>query len=643
MCGICGMLALKGQRPDENSLKQMTQIIRHRGPDDTGTVIDGPCGLGNVRLAVIDLSSAAHQPMLVSHNTSPGHPNGKAKAWITYNGEVYNFGEIRSVLKASKHNFFSNSDTETLLRAYLQYGAKNFIKPFRGMFACAIWDSSLQKLILMRDRLGKKPLYYALTDDWFVFGSEIKAILEHPAISRQPNEIHIPAYLAYGYPPAPETLFEGIKSLPPGHTLTINMSGAQPTVALEAYWEPPYPSAETDLRTEDNVAADLLAHLRWAIRMRLISDVSLGAFLSGGLDSAAIVALMAEESSKPVKTFSIGFAGEPSFDETAYAREVAARYVTDHHEFIVQPDVIELADELVWHHDQPFGDSSAIPTYLISKLARQYVTVALTGDGGDELFAGYDRFRAAILTDSYERFVPPIAQRAIRGALGLFPESAQYGGIVRRANRFVDTLNMPVAEQYLSWVRYVSSRWVIDLLGPEAEARIIEHWQELFGSQHIESESDIVSHLLSLNLNTYLPDDLLVKADRMSMANSLEVRSPFLDHQMVNFAAHIPASLKLKKGVSKFILKKALQGILPAKIIERKKHGFGVPVGAWFRGKLRTYVQDVLLGQRATQRGYFRIEAVEQMLEAHIQGTTDLGQALWTLLTFELWMRRYFD
>lgn len=642
MCGICGVLALKGQSPDQAILTRMVEVLHHRGPDDSGVEVSGPCGLGNTRLAIIDLSPAGHMPMRVTYTPSQSRQAESVEAWITYNGEAYNFGEVRSVLKAHRHRFFSNSDSETLLRAYLQYGAQNFIKPFRGMFAMAIWDVAQQKLLLMRDRLGKKPLFYYQDSEWLVFGSEIKALLEHPAVQQRLNQRMIPYYLAYGYPASPETLFEGIQSLPPGYMLIADLSGATPEIELKPYWQAPLPTSESDLRSEDDIAADLLAHLRWAVRMRLISDVPLGAFLSGGLDSAAIVALMAEESRSAVKTFSIGFKNEPSFDETRYARQVATHFVTDHHEFIVEPDVVNLVEELVWHHDQPFGDSSAIPTYLVSKLAREYVTVALTGDGGDEIFAGYDRFRAAMLAKTYDH-LPDIAQKAIGGALNLLPESTEYAGIVRQANRFAHAAVLPFSERYLSWVRYVPAPWEIGLVGRAAEQQVQEHYQSLFSLPKPDDDPHIIAQLLSVNLRTYLPDDLLVKADRSSMAVSLEARSPFLDHQLVQFAAAIPSNLKIKRGVSKYILKKALRGILPDRIIDRKKHGFGVPVGAWFKGALSEYVRNVLLGERAAQRGVFPRDTVERLIETHMAGKAELGQALWTLLTFELWMQRYFD
>ena len=643
MCGITGMLALHGQRPDDAILARMVEVIHHRGPDDSGFTIDGPCGLGNTRLAVIDLTEAGHQPMCV-HHPAVGGDGPAAEVWIAYNGEMYNFGEIRTTLEAMGHQFFSQSDTETLLRAYIQYGSPNFLKPFRGMFAFAIWDVLRQRLLLARDRLGEKPLYYTLTNDWFVFGSEIKTLLQHPDITARLHEAVIPHYLAYGYAPAPHTLFEAIHQLAPGHMMIVDASGpGVPSLSIEPYWEPPFPGIGSEATSETILAEELLKQLRTAVRMRMISDVPLGSFLSGGLDSAAVVALMAQESSLPVKTFAIGFAKEDSFDETSYARQIADQFHTDHHEFIVEPDVVNLVDELVWHHDQPFGDSSAIPTYLVSKLARDHVTVALTGDGGDELFAGYDRFRAARLSQALTN-VPPLAIRAASLALEQLPETTGYRDTVRRANRFVKGASLPLAERYLSWVRYVPGGWVRNLLGESSETSVVEHYASLLAKSNAgHNSNDIVAQLLQLNLTTYLPEDLLVKVDRASMAVSLEARAPFLDHVLLQFVARIPTSLKLKGSSSKYIFKKAMRGILPDEIIDRKKHGFGVPVGAWMRGDLAMFMKETLSGPKAESRGIFDPDAIREMLATHETGKADLGQALWTLLTFELWMQRYFD
>ena len=631
MCGICGALALDGQAVEQGIIENMVNAVRHRGPDDFGVEIHGACGIGNARLAILDLSEAGHLPMRIEGQGRP--------VWIAYNGEAYNYAEIRPALEVRGYRFRSGNDTETLLAAYLEYG-DDFLERFRGMFALAIWDPQMGKLTLARDRLGQKPLYYYHDERWFVFGSEIKSLLQHPAVPSRVNEAMLPYYLAYGYAPTPQTMFDGIKMLPPGKLLTMQLDGSGGVeMAVRAYWEAPYPSSNHAGVDERALTGELLEQLREAVRLRLISDVPLGAFLSGGLDSSAIVALMAEASTEPVKTFAIGFAGEESFDERAHARKVAKLFATDHREFVVEPNAIELLPELVWHYDQPFADSSAIPTYLVAKHTRQYVTVALTGDGGDELFAGYDRFRAAHMAERYSRLPAPL-HSLLRGTLGMLPESTAYRGFARSANRFVAAARLPLEERYLSWVRVVSDEWLAALLDDGRAQAVRMHYAAYFEGQR---NGDLTARLLDVNMRTYLPDDLLIKIDRMSMAVSLEARAPFLDHNLVEFMAGVPSNLKLRGSTSKHILKQALRGILPDEIIERRKHGFGVPVGRWFRNELADFAQDVLLAPRALQRGYFAEEAVRGIFNAHLSGRRDLGPMLWSLLTFELWVQRFID
>ncbi|MEK7441447.1 MAG: asparagine synthase C-terminal domain-containing protein, partial [Chloroflexota bacterium] len=439
---------------------------------------------------------------------------------------------------------------------------------------------------------------------------------------------------AYGYVPAPETIFKGIKMLRAGCWLKVK----EGVVEEKEYWSPPLVGAHVHapLRTEQEWVHALLDQLREAVRLRLISDVPLGAFLSGGLDSSAVVALMAEESATPVKTFAIGFSGEPSYDETAHARVVANHLKTEHHEFIVEPNAIDLIEKLTWHLDQPFGDSSAIPTYLVSKLARDHVTVALNGDGGDELFAGYERFYAARLAQQYQR-VPKIAHNLISGVASRLPQGTGYRDLGRRTSRFVNTARQTLPDQYLGWVGIMSEDLVERLCG---HARAADHFKNYFRAR---ADGDPVPTLLDVNMRSYLPDDLLIKADRMSMAASLEARSPFLDHVLVEFAATIPASLKLKGSVGKYILKRAFENKLPREIIYRRKHGFGVPIGKWFRTTLRDYVNEILLSTRATQRGVLRTEAVQQLVNEHLSGARDHGHALWTVMMLEVWARKFLD
>ncbi len=643
MCGICGVIHFDGLPVDEAGLSRMAQSIRHRGPDDSGLWVEGSVGLGNTRLAIIDLSPAGHQPLT----------NESGEVWIAFNGEIYNFQSLRPDIEARGHTFRSQTDTETIVHLFEDRGIE-CLAALRGMFALAIWDGRRRELWLARDRLGKKPLYYLNDGGRLIFGSEIKCLLAYPNVRPELNRTALPLYLAYGYTPAPETIFAGIRMLRPGCWLRVN----EGRVEEQAYWTVPVPShgeliekrsptspdvgqrretLDSEAREEEWVEA-LLDQLREAVRLRLISDVPLGAFLSGGLDSSAVVALMAEAAAGPVKTFALGFAGEPSYNETAQARAAASYLGTDHHEFIVEPQVIDLLPNLAWHLDQPFGDSSAIPTYLVSKLAREHVTVALTGDGGDELFAGYERFHAARLAQQY-RALPELAHQGLAALAKRWPQGTGYRDLGRRMLRFVSRARLPLPEQYLGWVGVMSPELVEELVGGPA-GMTLAHFESYF---RFSNGRDPVPALLDVNLRSYLPDDLLIKTDRMSMAAALEARSPFLDHQLVEFAAAMPAALKLRNGISKYILKRAFAGKLPNEIIYRKKHGFGVPIGKWFRTSLRDLLTDMLLSARAAGRGLLRPEVVQRLVNEHLSGSRDHGQALWTLLMLEVWAQQFLD
>ena len=633
MCGICGLYDFHGGAIDEGLLARMLSLLRHRGPDDEGIFVEGPVGLGNVRLAIIDLSPSGHQPMANEACVEQGRSD--KSIWITFNGEIYNFPELRERLEKRGHRFSSKGDTEIILHLYEDYDT-DCVRHLRGMFAFALWDGCKKRLFLARDRVGKKPLYYFHDQNTFIFASEIKAILEHPEVPRRVNLKAIPLYLTYGYVPAPVSIFEGIHKLPPGHIMTVQDNKLE----VSQYWDLCYPHDQSTARPEEDYIEELRSLFKEAVAIRLISDVPLGAFLSGGVDSTAVVAVMSELMGRPVKTFTIGFAGEPSFDELKYARLATEHYGTDHHEFVVEPTAIEdLLPRLVWHYDEPFADSSAIPTYLVSKLTREHVAVALSGDGGDELFAGYERFAAAQLAETYRK-TPQFVQRSLARLLRALPESTSYRGFVRRARRFVESAPLPLLERYLGWVAVFSDDLTESLLADDQEIDVREH----FATHLNRAENlDPISQLLYLNTKTYLPEDLLIKADRMSMANSLEARSPFLDQYLIQFAADVPASLKLKGLTTKYILKKALRGLVPQEIIDRPKHGFGVPVGKWFRADLKDYVREILLSPEALKRGYFREEGLRWLIQQHQEGKRDFGPQLWALLTFELWHRIFID
>jgi asparagine synthase (glutamine-hydrolysing) len=627
MCGLCGILNRDGAPVPRDVLTAMNALLVHRGPDQGREIVEGVCGLANRRLAILDLSPSGALPMCSS--------DGASAAGITmaYNGEVYNFPDLRHTLEAQGETFHSTSDAEAVIALYRRHGL-DFLAHLRGMFALALWDAPNQTLVLARDRLGKKPLYYYLDDHRLVFASEIKALLAHPDVPRTPARATLPLLLGYGYVPAPQTAFEGIRMLPPGHRLVVRDG----IVTESAYWMPPHAaSSDPAARAEDWLDA-VRDKLDEAVRIRLLSDVPLGAFLSGGLDSSLIVALMARHMSEPVKTFAIGFTGEASFDETAYARRVADLLGTDHHEFIVEPDAIDLLPFLVWHHDQPFADSSAIPTYLVSKHTRDRVTVALTGDGGDELFAGYERFYAATLAARYRR-LPRFVRGSVAAAVRLLPEATSYHGVAQRARRFVNGAALPPALAYFDWVRLFDDALLADVLAGQGD---VDPGADFASHFDPHDPRDFTAQLLDVNLTTYLPDDLLIKTDRSSMAASLEARAPFLDHELLELVARIPVNLKLRGSTTKYLLKEAARGLLPDDIIDRQKHGFGVPVGRWFREDLRDYAREILLDSRA-DRGYFRPDAVRTLLDEHASGQRNHGQRIWLLLTLEWWHRLFID
>jgi asparagine synthase (glutamine-hydrolysing) len=624
MCGLCGVLSLDGAPVSRPVLEAMNGTLVHRGPDQGAVQLEGMCGLGNRRLAILDLSPEGSLPM----------QSADGAITLAYNGEAYNYPELRRTLAAQGHTFRSGSDAEAVIALYRQHDL-DFVDHLRGMFALALWDASRRTLVLARDRLGQKPLYYYQDDTQLIFASEIKALLQHPAVPRRPARELTPLLLAYGYVPAPLTFFADIRMLPPGHQLVYR----DEAITTRAYWTPPAFAGHDAAAQSAAYLDELRATLEDAVRLRLLSDVPLGAFLSGGLDSSLIAAYMARHTSERVKTFAIGFAGEQSFDETIHARRVAAVLGTDHHEFIVEPDAIELLPLLVWHHDQPFADSSAIPTYMVSKLTRDHVTVALTGDGGDELFAGYERFHAAQLAARY-RQVPGVVRAGIAAIVNALPEATSYRGIARRARRFVSGAALLPPAAYFSWVRVFSDDLIAALVDGTSAHAPTDHFAALFDPG---DPRDFIAQLLDVNLATYLPDDLLIKADRSSMAVSLEARAPFLDHKLVELAARMPSNLKLRGGVTKHILKEAAAGVLPDDIIHRPKHGFGVPVGRWFREDLRGYAHEVLLDPATLARGYFDAGTVQALLDAHTRGHRDHGARIWTLLTFEWWHRLFID
>ena len=638
MGGIYGWIQLQGKTDIHTAtmvFEPMNAAVTHRGPDDHGAVVFDNAVLGTTRLSIIDVNGG-QQPIT----------NEMEDCWIVFNGEIYNFVELRKELKNLGCHFRSRSDTEVILRAYEEWGA-DCVQRLQGMFAFAICDRRQGKkprqghlnphsrLFLARDRLGKKPLYYYQDEERLIFGSEIKALLAHPAVPARVNRPMIPLYLTYGYVPSPCTFFEDICELPPGHTLTA----ADGDVAIRRYWEVPRePGSETVLSEKDYLRL-VRDHFEDAVKVRLTSDVPFGAFLNGGVDSAAVVAVMSQLLDHPVNTFAIGFSDDPSFNELRYARIVANCFKTNHREFLVKPDAIDLLPKLVWHYDQPFADSSAIPTYCLAQLTREHVKVALTGDGGDELFAGYDCFAAARIA-KYYRLVPGLLRNTVHRWVHALPESTSYNGLVRLVRQFVDNAALPLPERYLEWVGIFRPSFLNELMIEATAIDPADHFRSYFDHSQ---DADPIGQLLAVNMTNYLPGDLLVKTDRMTMANSLEARCPFLDQRLLEFACQIPSALKLKGMTTQYVLKCALKGLVPDEIIWRKKHGFGVPVGRWFRTSMRDYLRDTLLSPEAMGRGYFRPEALRLIVEEHISGRRDHGHRLWALLTFEVWHRLFID
>ena len=601
----------------------MADTLSHRGPDDAGNWVDAGQGiaLGHRRLAVLDLSAAGHQPM----------SNETGRIWAVFNGEIYNFLSLRTELEALGHVFCSKTDSEVLVHAYEQYGTE-FVGRLDGMFALALWDQDRERLVLARDRAGKKPLYYhAGNPSCFVFGSEIKALLANSSISRTVNAEAIPLYFTYGYVPCPETFYQGILQVPPASYLVVERGRV---LGPFRYWDLTYPRVGKERRvSEAEACRDIRELLTAAVERRLLSDVPLGAFLSGGVDSSIVVGLMSRLMGRRVKTFSIGFTGDKDLDETPFSRLVAKHFRTDHTEFVVEPHAFDLVERLLWHHDQPYGDSSAIPTYILSKLAREHVTVALNGDGGDEVFAGYERFLGAMVS---ERLPKPVIAGA-RSLLDALPLTWQRSREVAKARRFLLQAANPLRDRYLAWCSFFSREALAQLLVDPMLDRIPRSFD---ASWDLTEGCALLHRVLHVNFMHYLPDDLLVKMDRMSMAHALETRSPFLDTALIEYVASLPADLIIRRGKLKHLLKRAFQDLLPGEIVTRSKKGFAVPLGAWFRGELKPLVEELLLADKPRYRPFLRQEVVRRYYQEHQAGVRDHGGQLWTLMNFEVWLRK---
>lgn len=627
MCGIAGFVSKDKHRDAREAgavLESMCRVISHRGPDDQGTLAFDRVALGMRRLSIIDLAGG-HQPM----------SGCDAAITLVFNGEIYNFHDLQRELESRGHRFKTRSDTETIVHAYEEYGAR-CVDHLTGMFGFAIWDARKRELFIARDRVGKKPLYYTITPSGtLLFGSELKSLREHPEFRGEICIEALDAYLTFGYVPDPLTIFQEVHKLPPGHHLIFKDGRAR----VEQYWDFPYQQPQEDpAQSEDDCLEELRELLDEAVRMRLEADVPLGAFLSGGIDSSTVVGLMARHMTQPVKTFSIGF-HEDSYNELKYARIAARKFGTDHHEFIVTPDVCDIVEELVWHFDEPFADSSAIPTYMVSKLAREHVKVVLSGDGGDELFAGYTRYATHRRRRGFAH-LPRMFREKVMQPLGAGLPHGAWG------RNYIHKAALPPIERYIEDVSVFTRLnkpllYTDDLRRQLGNSESGKRFRDYAANSRVDGSLD---PLLYLDSKTYLPGDILTKVDRMTMAVGLEARVPLLDHKLIEFVCtRIPSNLKLKGLETKHILKRAVQNFVPPEILNRPKQGFGVPIDQWLNDKLRDRLRDTLTEPRTMQRGYVEPQYVNVLLDEHARGRRDHASELWTLFVLELWHRTFVD
>jgi asparagine synthase (glutamine-hydrolysing) len=625
MCGIVGQLRPPGEVVDPATLAQMCAGLEHRGPDSRGLHHEGRAGLGIQRLRVIDLSTG-DQPIYNEDRT----------VVVVMNGEIYNYRELRAELAARGHRFATQGDTEVIVHLYEEHGA-DCVRHLHGMFAFSLWDERRQQLLLARDRVGKKPMLYTLRDGVLTWASEMRALLAGADIPREVDPVALDAFLALGYVPAPHSVLRGVRKLPPAHTLLMRDG----RVTLERYWKLDY-GTKLDAPVEE-LCERIRAELLEATRRRLISDVPLGAFLSGGIDSSAVVAAMAQVASEPVRTFSIGFDHE-GYDELPHARRIAERFGTVHEEFQVRAEAVEIVPRIVRHYGEPFADSSAIPSFYLAELTRRHVTVALNGDGGDESFAGYQRYVANAVAGRLDRLPAPL-RRALAAAGGRLPDRGEVSSPLNRVRRMAGGLALDACGRYARYVSWFDTAQRHALYSPafaaevgdaDAYAELAARWDEATGAS-------VVDRMLEVDAGTYLVDDLIAKIDIATMAHALEARSPFLDHRFMEFAASIPADLKVRGGEKKWILREALRGWLPDDILDRRKQGFSVPLSTWLRTDLQGWAREVLLDERSRERGYFAPGAVQAVLDRHAAGADGDAKRIYALLMLELWHREFVD
>lgn len=626
MCGICGFVNTEpAETVDEHILHAMCQVIAHRGPDDDGFYTDGYAGLGMRRLSIIDLVTG-HQPV----------SNEDGTIWLVFNGEIYNYLTLHADLEKKGHQFATKSDTEVIVHAYEEYGVR-CAEMFNGMFAFALWDKPRRRLFIARDHLGIKPLYYWFGNGKLVFGSELKCLVTHPSTPRQIDLVALDQFLTLEYIPTPRTIFQGVHKLPPGHRLILEGD----ELKVEKYWDIPFQEISQD---EASCAEQLEELIDDAVRMQLMSDVPLGAFLSGGLDSSTVVSAMSKSSNTPVKTFSIGF-DDATYNELPYARAIATRYQTDHYEETLAPDIAETAQRLVQHLDEPFGDFSIFPTFLVSEVARRSVKVVLSGDGGDEIFGGYDTYVAQSWDRYYHHLPAAIRQEFLPSLMARVPPRPAKKGLINKTKRFIEGASLPTALQHTRWMMFMSEADKAALYSPElriplngdSSYAVMEgHFKQAASANHLTQQQYV-------DIKTYLVDDILTKVDRMSMAVSLEARVPLLDFRIVEFAVNLPPQMKLYRGETKRILRRAMARRLPEMVLNKPKQGFSIPLKNWLRGPLRPMLTDLLSVDQIRQRGYFDAITVQKWVTEHLDGSANHSHRLWALMVFELWHQQMQD
>lgn len=620
MCGICGIVSFQRNNPADSSvLRSMNRSLHHRGPDDEGYYQDDQASIAMRRLSIIDLNTG-HQPI----------SNEAGDIWVVYNGEIYNFQSIRADLETRGHLFRTQTDTEIIVHAYEEYG-DDCVKNFNGMFAIALWDSRRRRLFLARDHAGIKPMYYWADQDKLVFGSELKALVQHPDVPRQVNLQALDIFLALEYIPAPYTIYKDVFKLPAGHSLVLENG----QVKVNEYWDVPYQPVR---QSEAECVEILSGLLKEAVRMRLISDVPLGAFLSGGIDSSTVVGYMSQSMNEPVQTFSIGFE-DSTYNELPYAETVARHFKTNHHVEVLDPDYASLAESLVCQHDEPFADTSIFPTYLVSKVARQKVKVALSGDGGDELFAGYDTYRAEKVNRYYGLLPNALRQGVMPRFAEWLPPQRAKKGFINKIKRMVEGGALDPSLQHTRWMIFMNPGNKESLYCSDLRAELQDDWTSNFLNGYFEKAArfDRLAQQQYVDIKTYLVDDILVKVDRMSMAVSLEARVPMLDPRIIEFAVNLPPHMKLNGSRTKSILRDAVKNLVPGSVLEKPKEGFSIPMKHWLCTSLKPMMLDLLSKDSLQKHGYFDHQVVAQWIREHLDGSVNHSHRLWALMVFEMW------